>query len=304
MKVLRTPDERFQDLPGYSFEPHYTVVGDGDGGTLRMHHVAAGPAEGEIVLCLHGELSWSYLYRKVLPRLAGAGYRAIAPDLVGFGRSDKPSARSDYSYRRHLDWLGAWMDGNDLESIHLLVHDWGGALGLRLLAADPDRFAGLVLTNTFLPTGDQPLTEGFRRWREYSRRAPRFEVGAILSRSLRSDVSAEGTAAYDAPFPDDSYKAGVRALAGLVPAEPGGPESTANREAWQTLQRWTKPVLTVFSDLNPNCRGFDKFFQRSLPGAQGQPHATIENAGHFLQEDRGQALADAVVAFLQRARRD
>ncbi|MCP4549341.1 MAG: haloalkane dehalogenase [bacterium] len=301
MKVLRTPDECFQNLPAYPFDPHYTEVGDGEGGTLRMHHVEAGPEDGKTVLCLHGELSWSYLYRKMLPRFAAAGYRAVASDLVGFGRSDKPAAQSDYSYRRHLDWLTAWMNENDLNLIHLVAHDWGGLLGLRLLAADPNRFARLVLANTFLPTGDQPLSEGFRRWRDYSQRKPQFKVGEIISRSFQSEVPPEVTAAYDAPFPDESYKAGVRALSGLVPDNGADPESAANRDAWETLKSWRKPTLTAFSDLNPNTRGLDKIFQKIVPGTVGQPHTTIRKAGHFLQEDQGEKLADTIIAFLDRA---
>ncbi len=300
MQVLRTPDERFDNLPGYDFEPHYrSIPNGGTGETLRIHWVEAGPAGGEVVLCLHGEPSWSYLYRKMLPRFAAAGYRALAPDLIGFGRSDKPAERSDYTYQRHLDWLGAWFDAEGLTGVTLVCQDWGGLLGLRLAAEAPDRFRRIVAANTALPTGDQPMSEAFDQWKHYSQTTPEFPAGGIIQRATVSELPPEVVAAYDAPFPDESYKAGARQFPTLVPAVPDDPASQPNREAWAVLQRWDKPFLTAFSDGDPIMRGVDKVFQKLVPGTAGQPHTTIEGGGHFLQEDQGETLADVVIAFMQ-----
>ncbi len=297
MRILRTPDERFDDLPGYPFAPHYTDVPDGDVGTLRMHHAETG--DGEAVLCLHGEPSWSYLYRKMLPRFADAGYRALAPDLVGFGRSDKPAERDDYTYERHLGWLTAWLHAQELCDVTLVAQDWGGLLGLRLVAAEPERFKRLVLANTFLPTGEQPASEAFAAWRTYSQKAPEFNAGPIVQRATVSDLPADVVAAYDAPFPDESYKAGARQFPMLVPTEPDNPDGIANRAAWGVLRQFTKPVLTAFSDSDPITRGGDRVIQKLIPGSAGQPHTTIRQGGHFLQEDQGEALADAAIAFMK-----
>ncbi len=303
MKALRTPDDRFDTLPGHDFEPHYVGVpagdGDGDGGTLRMHWVEAGPADGEVVLCLHGEPSWSYLYRKMLPRFAAAGYRALAPDLIGFGRSDKPAERSDYTYQRHLDWLRSWFDALGLSGVNLVCQDWGGLLGLRLAAEAPDRFRRIVAANTTLPTGDQPMSEAFAAWKEYSQKTPQFPAGAIIQRATVSELPPEVVAAYNAPFPDESYKEGARQFPTLVPVTPDDPASQPNRNAWAVLRRWDKPFLTAFSDGDPIMHGLDRPFHNLVPGAAGQPHTTIEGGGHFLQEDQGEKLADVVIDFMQ-----
>ncbi len=299
MKTLRTPDDCFVDLPDYAFEPHYVEVSDGDGGTLRMHYVEAGPADGEVVLCLHGEPSWSFLYRKMLPLFAAAGFRAVAPDLVGFGRSDKPVERTDYSYQRHLDWLQAWLDAVNLTKITLVCQDWGGLLGLRLVAAEPDRFARVVVANTALPTGDQPMPEAFAAWKKFSQETPKFDIGNIIQGATVTELSDEVVAAYDAPYPDDRYKAGARQFPTLVPVTPDDPAAQPNREAWGVLRSWTKPMLTAFSDSDPIMRGGDKVFQKLVPGTAGQPHTTIEGGGHFLQEDQGEVLADVVIQFMQ-----
>ncbi len=299
MRILRTPDDCFADLPDFPFEPNYSEIPDGDGATLRVHHVAAGPAGGEVVLCLHGEPSWSFLYRKMLPPLAAAGYRAVAPDLVGFGRSDKPAERSDYSYQRHLDWLRAWLDAAGLEDLTLVCQDWGGLLGLRLAAESPDRFKRIVAANTFLPTGDQPMPQAFLDWKKFSQESPKFHIGDIFRHACVTELDDEVVAAYDAPFPDESYKAGARQFPALVPVTPDDPAAQPNREAWAVLKRWQKPFLTAFSDSDPVMRGGDRIFQQLVPGAAGQPHTTIEGAGHFLQEDRGEALAEVVIRFMQ-----
>lgn len=294
MDILRTPDVRFEHLPAFPFAPHYVEV---DG--LRMHYVDEGPADAPPVLLLHGEPSWSFLYRKMIPRITAAGMRAIAPDLIGFGRSDKPAARSDYTYQRHVDWTWAAIDQLGLQQITLVCQDWGGLLGLRFVAEHGERFARVVAANTGLPTGDQPMGRGFDAWQRFSQRAGPMAIGAIIQTGCRTSLPAEVIAAYDAPFPDESYQAGAREFPLLVPNTPDNPASAANRQAWQALTQWQKPFLTAFSDGDPVTQGGEKLLQRLIPGAQGQPHTTIHDAGHFLQEDQGEALAQIVINFVK-----
>jgi haloalkane dehalogenase len=293
MPVLRTPDERFANLPGYGFAPHYL---DLDG--LRVHYVDEGPRAASPVLLLHGEPSWSYLYRKMIPIISAAGHRCVAPDLVGFGRSDKPAARSAYTYQRHVDWMRGVLEGLDLRDVTLVCQDWGGLIGLRLVAEHPDRFARIVAANTFLPTGDVPPGQAFLKWREYSQTTPDFHVGGIIKGGCATELSADVIAAYDAPFPSDEYKAGPRQFPLLVPASPDDPAASANRAAWEVLRGWTKPFLTAFSDSDPITAGGERVFQRDIPGATRQPHTTITGAAHFLQEDKGEELARVVVDFI------
>jgi haloalkane dehalogenase len=296
---LRTPEARFADLAGYPFAPNYVEVPDGEGGSLRMHYVDEGPPGAEPVLLLHGEPSWSYLYRKMIPIITAAGYRAIAPDLVGFGRSDKPADRMDYTYQRHVDWVQAWFDQLNLQRVTLVCQDWGGLIGLRQLANNPERFARVAAANTGLPTGDHPITEAFLRWRKFSVEVPDFDVGAIITMGCRKTPPAEAVAAYNAPFPDDSYKEGARIFPSLVPIEPDDPASPANRKAWEVLSQFDRPFLTAFSDGDPVTRGGEKIFQQQIPGAQGQSHTTIKGGGHFLQEDCGEDFAEVVVGFIR-----
>lgn len=293
MDILRTPDDRFESLPGYPFAPHYVDV---DG--LRMHYLDEGPPGAAPVLLLHGEPSWSYLYRKMIPLLAAAGHRVIAPDLIGFGRSDKPLAREDYTYQRHVDWATRFLSALDLRGITLVCQDWGGLIGLRLAAEQGDRFARVVAANTFLPTGDQKPPEAFFQWRQFSQSVPEFPVGRIVSMGCVQPVAEEVVAAYDAPFPDERYKAGARQFPLLVPATPDDPASAPNRAAWQELERWEKPFLTAFSDGDPITRGADRVLQQRIPGARGRAHPTIAGGGHFLQEDRGEELARVVIDFM------
>jgi haloalkane dehalogenase len=293
MESLRTPDDRFANLPGYNFAPHYVEI---DG--LRLHYIDEGPKNAAPVLLLHGEPSWCYLYRKMIPVLVAAGHRVIAPDLIGFGRSDKPVSREDYSYQRHVDWMAAFVRALDLDQVTLFGQDWGGLIGLRVLTDDPDRFARVVVANTGLPTGDAKPTEAFLRWREYSQTTPNFHIGGIVKGACVNDPPADVIAAYDAPFPDDRYKAGARQFPLLVPTEPNDPASEANRKAWQILQQWKKPLLTAFSDGDPVTKGGERPFQKLVPGAQNQPHVTIQGAGHFLQEDKGEELASVVTSFI------
>ena len=298
MDVLRTPDERFVDLPGFPFAPHHVEIDDGDGGRLRVHHLDEGPADGPVVLLLHGEPSWSYLYRTMVPVLADAGRRVVAPDLVGFGRSDKPVRREDYTYQRHVDWLRAVVfDALDLTDVTLVCQDWGGLLGLRLVAEHPERFAAVVAANTFLPTGEEPPGEAFLAWQRYSQRVPELDVGGIIQGATVTTLSDEVVAAYDAPFPDETYKAGARQFPLLVPTTPDDPGAVANRRAWTALERFDKPFVTAFSDQDPVTRGADLVLQRRIPGAAGQPHTTLAGGGHFLQEDVGPALAQVVLGL-------
>ncbi len=299
MELLRTPDARFESLPDFPWTPRYVELAlEADPGRVRMAYVEDGPADAAPVLCLHGEPSWSFLYRKMIPALAAAGHRVIAPDLIGFGRSDKPAARADYTYQRHMDWLTAFLVALDLRAITLVCQDWGGLLGLRLAAENEARFARIVAANTFLPTGDQQMPESFLQWRAFSQTVPEMPIGGIVARGCTSELSPEVVAAYDAPFPDERYKEGARQFPALVPASPDDPATPANRRAWEVLQRWDKPFLTAFSDRDPITRGGDRVMQAMIPGTKGRAHATIKGAGHFLQEDRGPELAAMVNAFI------
>lgn len=305
MDVLRTPDERFAALPGFPFAPHYVEVPRGDGtGDLRVHYVDEGPTDAtETVLMLHGEPSWSYLYRTMIPIVTAAGHRAVAPDLPGFGRSDKPAARGDYTYQRHVDWMAAVLEALDLRDVTLVCQDWGGLIGLRLVAEHGDRFARVVAANTFLPTGDRSPGDAFLAWRKYSQEVEDFQVGRIVNGGCTTDLAPEVVAAYDAPFPDDRFKAGARQFPTLVPASPDDPAAGANRAAWKALEQWDKPFLTAFSDHDPVTAGGEGPMQRTIPGAHGQAHTTIEGGGHFLQEDCGPQLAAVVVELIARTAR-
>lgn len=293
MDVLRTPDERFADLPDFPFLPHYVDVGG-----LRMHYLDEGPADGPVVLLLHGEPSWSYLYRWMIPVLVDAGLRAVAIDLVGFGRSDKPTRREDYTYQSHVDWTWAAVEAIGLTDITLVCQDWGGLIGLRLVGEHPDRFARVVAANTFLPTGDQHPGDAFLAWQRFSQETPDFPVGRIIDGGCVSTLPPEVVAAYDAPFPDDSFKAGARQFPTLVPTSPDDPAAPANRAAWEVLRQFDKPFLCAFSDSDPITRGADATLRKLIPGAQRQPEITIAGGGHFLQEDKGRELAAVVVDFV------
>jgi len=295
MEVLRTPDDRFADLPGFDFVPRYVETGG-----LRLHYLDEGPPDHpDTVLLLHGEPSWCFLYREMIPVLVAAGHRVIAPDLVGFGRSDKPAKRSDYTYAGHVEWLRqALFDRLGLRDLTLVCQDWGGLLGLRLVAEHPDRFRRVVAANTGLPTGDQKLDEAFMNWQRFSQSVPELPVGFIVQSGTTSQLSEEIVAAYDAPFPDERYKEGARQFPLLVPTSADDPASGDNRRAWESLRRFDKPFLCAFSDGDPITRGADRLFIEQVPGAKGQSHSTIVGGGHFLQEDKGTELAAVVVEFI------
>jgi haloalkane dehalogenase len=290
--VLRTPDECFEGLPDFPDEPRYVEV---DG--LRMAWVEDGPADGAVVLCLHGEPTWSFLYRSMLPRFAEAGLRAVAPDLVGFGRSDKPTDPEAYTYENHVGWLSAFVDALGLTGINLVCQDWGGLLGLRLAAERPDDFERLVIANTALPTGTSP-SDGFDFWRAFSQEVDPFDSGALVQQASHRTLSEAEVAAYNAPFPDPSYQVGARRFPLLVPITPDDPAVPANRAAWTVLEQWTKPALTLWAPNDPVLGGLQQEFVDRIPGAAGLAHQTFDEASHFLQEDVGPELAQATVDLI------
>ncbi|MEM9565528.1 MAG: haloalkane dehalogenase [Actinomycetota bacterium] len=301
MQTIRTPDERFVDLPDFPFAPNYAEIPDqdGNGGSLRVHYLDEGPADAAPVLLLHGEPSWAFLYRHMVPPLVDAGHRVIVPDQVGFGRSDKPTEPTDYSYARHVAWMSSLVfDVLDLRHATFFGQDWGGLIGLRLVAAQPDRFDRVAIGNTGLPTGEGQPSDAFLRWQEFSQTTPVFPVGDIVNGGCVTDLAPDVVAAYDAPFPDDRYKAGARIWPSYVPTSPDDPGAADNRQAWQVLRTFDKPFLCCFSDQDPVTGGGDRPFLAQVPGAGGQPHTTIEGGGHFLQEDRGPELARVLVDFI------
>ncbi|WP_304171518.1 haloalkane dehalogenase [Phenylobacterium aquaticum] len=299
MKVLRTPDDRFEGLADWPFAPRYAQVTDADGTALRMAYVDEGPRDAAPVLLMHGEPSWSYLYRKIIPGLVALGHRVLAPDLIGFGRSDKPADRADYTYARHVDWTSQWLTGLDLTDITLFCQDWGGLIGLRLVAAMPERFAAVAVANTGLPTGTG-MTEGFANWLSFSQKIPIMAVGALLQAGSVRELTTAEVAAYDAPFPDESYKEGARQFPTLVPVTPEHAQVSENLAAWTVLEAFGKPFVTAFSDADPVSGGGEKVFQARVPGTQGQPHIIL-HGGHFLQEDSPAEIVELVDALAARA---
>ncbi|GAB2980576.1 haloalkane dehalogenase [Amycolatopsis acidiphila] len=300
MRLLRTPEDRFADLPEFDFPVLYADIENPRDGIVRVAYTEAGPPDGPPVLLLHGEPSWSFLYRKMLPVLADAGLRAIAPDLVGFGRSDKPVDVVDHTYARHVEWMRAFaFDALDLRGVTLVGQDWGGLIGLRLVAENPGRFTKVVAANTGLPTGDQDMPKVWHTFREAVQKAPVLDIGRFVQSGCRTKLSDETRAAYDAPFPNEMYKAGPRAMPGLVPIRPDDPASEANRRAWATLSTMDIPFLCAFSDGDPITGGMAPVLRRAMKGAEGLDHPTVADAGHFLQEDAGAELGRIVAAFVR-----
>jgi haloalkane dehalogenase len=293
--TVRTPQDRFGGLDGFPYPPHAVTLAGG----IRMGYVEDGPQDAPTVVLVHGEPTWGYLYRNVVPVLVDAGLHVVVPDLVGFGRSDKPTRRSDYSYAGHVEWLREGLfDALGLTRLHYVGQDWGGLLGMRLLAEHPERFASVVMANTGLPTGDVPMPEAWQRFRAMVEHAERLDIGRMVDAGCLRDLTDEERAAYEAPFPDESFCAGARSFPGLVPNTPDDPAAPANRAAWQRLATVDVPFLCAFSDGDPITRGGDRWMRSRIPGAADQPHVTIEGGGHFLQEDRPEALGDAVARFV------
>ena len=295
MKILRTPDSRFEGLPDYPFEPHYATIAD----NLRLHYVDHGPRNGQVVIMMHGEPSWSFLYRHMITAVAAAGYRVIAPDLIGFGKSDKPANTSDYSYSRHVGWMTEWFTQIDVSDAVLFCQDWGGLLGLRLVSAFPEKFAGVIAANTGLPTGEGTPSEAFLAWQKFSQTVPEFPVGNIINGATVTDLTPDVIAAYDAPYLDESYKAGARIFPALVPTSPEQDGATDNRKAWEIFAKFEKPFLTCFSDQDPVTGGGEKHFKRNIPGAKNQPHEIVKGGGHFLQEDVHRELSQIIIDFMK-----
>jgi len=299
VEAYRTPDDRFADLPDFPWPPSYAEVADGDGGTLRMAYVDAGPADGPVALLLHGEPSWSFLYRHVMRVLTEAGIRCVAPDLIGFGRSDKPLGPGDHSYARHVEWTRSLaFEHLDLHGVTLVGQDWGGLLGLRLVAEHPDRFARVVAANTGLPTGDFDMPAVWWLFHDTVARARTLEIGRLVAAGCVRGLGDGARAAYDAPFPVEESKAGPRAMPELVPTRPDDPASEANRAAWALLEEWDRPFLVAFSDSDPITGAMAPILERHVPGAHDLDHPTIANAGHFLQEDAGEELGRTIAAFM------
>ncbi len=299
MESLRTPDDRFHDLPDFPWSPSYAEVAAPGGGTLRMAYVDAGPADGPVALLLHGEPTWSFLYRHVIAVLVEAGVRCVAPDLIGFGRSDKPLSTSDHTYARHVEWTRALVEDHlDLRDATLVGQDWGGLIGLRLVAEHPGRFCRVVAANTGLPTGDHDMPPVWWEFRRAVERAEVLDVGRLVAAGCVRGLSDSDRAAYDAPFPTEESKAGPRAMPSLVPTRPDDPASEANRAAWGVLQAWDKPFLTPFSDSDPITGAMARILRKLVPGTVGLEHPVVERAGHFLQEDAGTDLGRIVAGFV------
>lgn len=297
MDVIRTPDERFADLPDYPFEPHWAMVDSGESSTLRMHYVDEGPRDGAVIVLLHGEPTWSYLYRTMIPPLVDAGYRVLAPDLIGFGKSDKPTAMADYTYQRHVDWVAEWMDTLGLKDITLFGQDWGSFIGLRIAGEQPDRFTRIVIADGYLPTAHASMPVGFKLWRVFATRTPVFPAGLVIEAGTVNRVGREVRAAYNAPFPSSRYQAGARAFPRLVPTDPDDVAIPANRAAWKALGQFERPFLTIFGTRDPILGRADRALIKHVPGAKGQPHDRIRG-GHFIQEDAGPELARRMIDWM------
>ena len=300
MQVLKTPESAFSNIQDFPYEPQYVQVTDTISSELSMAYYQAGPKDGHTLLLLHGEPSWAYLYRKMIPILAQQGFNVLVPDLIGFGRSDKPSRREDYTYARHLIWLKDWFSQvtHKDQKVTLFCQDWGGLLGLRLVADMPSRFAGVMASNTGLPTGEHTPPDAFIKWRRFSQEVPEFPVSSIIQGATVSELSQDTLNAYDAPFPSEAYKEGARQFPLLVPATPDDPQTQANREAWKQLKQFHRPFMTAFSDSDPVTAGGDKLMQSLIPGCKGVQHITIQHGGHFVQEDKGEELANALINFI------
>jgi len=293
-EFLRTPEARFQNLPDFAYQVHYTQIGG-----LRIAHIDEGPRNGPVVLLMHGEPAWSFLYRKMIPVLVNAGYRVLVPDQVGFGRTDKPVKRSDYTYDNHVQWMSAWLESLNVSGITLFCQDWGSLIGLRMVAEMPDRFARIALSNGGLPTGKEKIPMAFHIWRAFAMYSPWFPIGKIVRTGCAQGLPDDAVAAYDAPYPNSRYKVGARVFPTLVPIDPSNPAREANERAWDLFKNWHKPFITLFSTRDPVTKGGQVMWQKKVPGAAGQKHTQIRGAAHFVQEDKGEEVAQALVDFIR-----
>jgi len=290
-KILRTPESRFQDLKDYPFQSHFLTINN-----LQMHYVDEGPANAKPVLLLHGVPAWSYLYRNMITKIAESGNRAVAPDLIGFGKSDKPVKVKFHTYRSHVEWITDFINTLKLKEITLFCHDWGSLIGLRIAARHPDMFTGIIVSNGMLPNGEQKIHFIFKLWKYFTRYSPFLPIDQIIELGTLRKLHKEERRAYRAPFPSMKYKTAIRALPGLVPVSPDDPESAANRTAWKSLDEWRKPLLTVFSSNDPITFSGDEYLQKRIPGAIGHDQVRL-NARHFIQEDRSSELTDIIIKF-------
>jgi len=298
MAVLRTPDNRFAGLPDFPFAQHYATPTDPVLGPLRMHYLDEGDREGRVVALVHGEPTWSFMFRRTVAPLVSAGYRVIVPDLIGFGRSDKPSRPEDYTYASHVRWLGAFFGELAVKDVVLLGHDWGGLIGLRLATEVEGLVGAYVAANHGYPTGDMPANEALRSWQQYAASVPELDVGAIVARSCATPLPPQVVAAYDAPYPDESYKAGARRFPALIPVVPADPACGAVRASRAALGQSSLPFATIYGAQDPIAGAADAMFQQLVPGANGAPHIRLAGAGHNMPEDAGETLGEMIAEFL------
>lgn len=291
MAVIRTREKRFADLPDFPFPPHYLEI---DG--MRIHYLDEGT--GEVILCLHGEPSWCYLYRKMIPILIQK-HRAVAPDFIGFGRSDKFTKKNDYTYKMHRDTLLKFIEELNLRNINIVVQDWGGLIGLRVVSMITERFSRLVIMNTALPNGEERIPFAFYLWRWFVKVMPSLPIGRILKAGTLKPMRADVVSAYNAPFPSRKYKAGAKAWPLMVPIRPSFEAAPEMEKAREVLAKWDKPALVMFSDKDPITRGGYRFFRELIPSAKDQPETIIKDAGHFLQEDKGEEIAHRILDFIE-----
>jgi haloalkane dehalogenase len=299
--VLRTPEDRFSGLPDFPFAQHYMTVTEPGLGPLRMHYVDEGDRDGRVVALVHGEPTWSFMFRRTVPPLVSAGYRVIVPDLIGFGRSDKPSRPENYTYDSHVRWLGGFFGGLAVKDVVLLGHDWGGLLGLRLATEAEGLVGAYIAANHGYPSGDIPANQALRTWQEYAASVPELDVGAIVARSCATPLPPEVVAAYDAPYPDESYKAGARRFPALIPVIPDDPASGAVRASRAVLQQSTLPFATIYGEQDPIAGAADAMFQQLVPGANSAPHIRLPSAGHNMPEDAGERLGEIIAEYLSQA---
>lgn len=295
MKILRTPDSCFENLPDYDFEPNYKVIQDEDGTDIRIHYIDEGPKDADPILLMHGNPTWSYLYRHMIPELVKTGKRVIAVDLVGCGRSDKPAKRADYTLARHIDWMTKWLNAMELNNISLFCQDWGGTIILNIVANQPEKFNRIITSNTGLPRGMG--NKWLSTWLKVMRFAPSFPWSLAFKKSLLNPISEGEFKGFKAPFPKRKFQVGILAFPQLIAIHPDNPGTAINKAAFEKLKQFNKPFLTLYGKQDPVSRGVDTVFQKAIPGAQGQPHARLDNTGHFCQEDNPQKLLEHIIPF-------